>query len=285
MSYGLVFADAHSHVNPVYGVGPEKIARRFKDSGGWFIVLVCLPPWSYGLEPSGVEAYDKSFRLIIDAGARYKRLGLEVAIHLGHHPSEVDYLARHGLKPFEIRDLGFRVVDLIAKYVMEGYVHGLGEFGRQHYYTKPENREVAEDIAKYAIQKAKDLDVLIHLHLDQSLNALKFASEIAKEVGMDLSRVVIHHLNPELAKNAENLGLKYTVVGKVENLKMIVNSGFKCLVESDYLDDPKRPGAVIPPWTISKTWRKLLADGLCDVSYVQAINVDNIVALYRSQLW
>jgi TatD-related deoxyribonuclease len=280
-----MFADAHSHVNPIYGVGPEKIARRFRDSGGWFIALVCLPPWSYGLEPSGLEAYDKSFRLIIDAGAKYKQLGLEVAIHLGHHPSEVDYLNKHGLKLSKIRDLGFKVVDLIAKYVMEGYAHGLGEFGRQHYPTKPENREVAEDIARYAIQKAKDLDVSIHLHLDQSPNALNFASEIAKEVGMSLSKVVIHHLNPELAKNAESLGLSYTVVGKIENLKIIVNSSSKCLVESDYLDDPKRPGAVIPPWTISKTWRKLLADGLCDVSYVQAVNVDNVIALYKSQLW
>lgn len=285
MLYDLGFADAHSHVNPIYGLGPEKIARRFKDSGGWFIALISLPPWSYGLEPSGIEAYDESFRLVINAGNKYKQLGLKVAIHLGYHPSEVDYLVKYGLKPYDIKNLGFRIIDLIANYVREGYVHGLGEFGRQHYPTNPENIRIAEDITKYAVQKARDLNVSIHLHLDQSFNALDFVFRIAREAGMDLSKIVIHHLNPELARNAENLGLSYTVVGKVETLKMIINNSFKYLVESDYLDDPKRPGAVIPPWTIPKTWRKLLAEGLCDVSYVQTINVDNVVALYKSQLF
>lgn len=283
MSYQLRFADAHSHVNPVYGLGPGKIAKRFRDNGGWFIVLVGLPPWRYGLSPNGVEAYDKSFRAVINAGSMYRQLGLEVAIHLGYHPSEVDYLVKYGLKPLEVMNLGFKIVDLVAKYIKEGYVQGFGEFGRQHYPTDPENLRIAENIAKYAIQKARDLNTPIHLHLDQSLNALKFAFKTAKEVGMDLSKVVVHHLNPELAGDAENLGLSYTVVGKVEVLKMLTSRRFRYLVESDYLDDPRRPGAVIPPWTIPKSWRKLISEGLCDVGYVQAINVDNIVKLYGLQ--
>jgi len=48
----LIFADAHAHTNPLKGLGAKTVSERFRESGGWFIALVSLPPTSLGLNPS-----------------------------------------------------------------------------------------------------------------------------------------------------------------------------------------------------------------------------------------
>jgi len=60
-----------------------------------------------------------------------------------------------------------KVLNLACKFISEGFAQGHGEFGRQHYSTKPERRRVAEEILNEALIKAYELNVSIHLHLEQ----------------------------------------------------------------------------------------------------------------------
>lgn len=56
-------ADGHTHSNPVKGLGMEKIAPKFREEGGWFVAIVGLSPWHYGLEAT-FEGYEKRLRLL-----------------------------------------------------------------------------------------------------------------------------------------------------------------------------------------------------------------------------
>jgi len=77
-------------------------------------------------------------------------------------------------------------------------------------------------------------------------------------------------------KFIENTKLKATIVGKLDELKEAVKSKPTYLIESDFLDDPKRPGAVIPPWSIQKNWKKIIKAGQCSLEYALKVNVDNV---------
>ena len=52
------------------------------------------------------------------------------------------------------------------------------------------------------------------------------------------------------------------------------------MIESDFIDDPKRPGASSYPWDIVENQIKLVAEGVVDEDYVYKINVDVPVKIY-----
>jgi TatD-related deoxyribonuclease len=55
-------------------------------------------------------------------------------------------------------------------------------------------------------------------------------------------------------------------------------------LESDYIDDPRRPGAVIPPATIAKKTKKLLAEGVMTEEQAIKIHKENAEKVYGIQI-
>jgi TatD-related deoxyribonuclease len=51
-------------------------------------------------------------------------------------------------------------------------------------------------------------------------------------------------------------------------------------VESDFIDDPKRPGVSSYPWQIIENQLRLLNEGFVSEEYLYKLNVDNIVKIY-----
>jgi len=51
-----------------------------------------------------------------------------------------------------------------------------------------------------------------------------------------------------------------TIVGRKSEINEALNhhNDVNILIESYYLDDPKRPGAVITPWSIPRNWVKII---------------------------
>lgn len=52
------------------------------------------------------------------------------------------------------------------------------------------------------------------------------------------------------------------------------------MVESDHIDDPKRPGVVVYPWEMAKNQLELLREGKVDEEYLWKLNVDNVVKVF-----
>jgi len=249
--------------------------------GGWFIVVVSLPPWYYGISVGDVKAYRKCFDLMVSVCRELKGIGLKSALHLGFHPAEVDRYSRLGLRPERIKKLGFQVIDLAAKYIEEGLAQGFGEVGRQHYPTSKLNVEIAVSIMKYALIKATDLRAPVHLHLEQGgEKTIDWIERVVKSEGIDRRLLILHHIDPLSLGCAIERGFWTTILGTKENLKIVAKNPPRYLVESDFLDDPKRPGAVIVPWSVPRAWRQVIESGFCNEQYVREVNVANPCRIY-----
>jgi TatD-related deoxyribonuclease len=285
-SRAIPVADAHSHSNPVRGLGAAKISRRFREYGGWFQALVALSPWHYAIEFKGFDSYVELIELHIRECKAAEDSGLRVACLAGFHPADVDKLIdKYKMKPFEVLDLGLRVVDYVASLCREGVLDGIGEVGRQHYKTTPERVLVAEMILERAIQNARDYDCIIHMHLENSgADTVYLTHRIVEGLHVEprrRGRLVFHHSKPVMVEAASKLGYPATLPG----LPRLLEAAFKSLppvymIESDYIDDPSRPGAVVYPWDMAEAQLRMAEKGVVEREYLYKINVDNIVKVY-----
>ena len=279
---GLVFADGHAHSNPVQGMGAEVVARKFAEKGGWFMALVALPPYHYGIQPRTVDDYRRAFDLHISECRRASG-ALRVSCLAGFHPAEVDALVSSGFKPEEALELGIRVVDMVVDLCRKGLLDGIGEVGRQHYKTAPERMAVAYTVAQYALARAKDEGCLVHLHLENAGPAtVATIDHFMSLINGRRDLVLFHHSTVRVAGYATQKGYSATVPGKREQLRAALERiGPVFIPESDYIDDPRRPCVSSCPWEIVERQLSLLEQGSVAEEALWRINVDNVVRFYR----
>ncbi len=279
----LLYSDAHMHSNPVEGLGARRIAEKFKDVGGWFIALVMLPPYHYGFKNGGLDDYRRSIELLLEEAGRIRETGLKTRVLAGFHPAEIDEYVRRGMGLEEILELADKVFRLIVDYHRRGLIDGIGEVGRQHYSTTPARIIASELVMLKAFEYARDNDMIIHLHLEQggyvTVESIKILSEYK---GLPKKNVFLHHVSPREAVWAEKYEFNYTLPAKYKTLKKALqNRPGKALVESDFIDDPRRPGVSSYPWDIPVRLKQLIDEEVVDEEYVYRIMVDNIVEAYR----
>jgi len=280
----LYFADAHAHSNPVNGLGASEIAKRFKRKGGWFMALVGLSPWHYGIEEKDYNGYIKAIQLHIRECRVAVAEGLQVACFAGFHPADVDKLVSAGKPPEEVLRLGLQVVEYVGKLCRDGVIDGIGEVGRQHYRTSPDKFAIAMTIMVRALELARDSGCLVHLHLENAgvVTALT-VDEIVERVGLNKSKVFLHHVKPGIGLEAIKRGYQVTIPGHKETLRYafsIRELAESMLVESDYIDDPRRPCVSSCPWDVVDRELELLKEGVVSEDILYKVNVDNIVKAY-----
>ncbi len=278
----MLFADAHLHTNPIKGLGAKAVARKFKGLGGWFMAIVSLPPHHYGLGAT-FNDYVKSIEVLINECKTARSEGLVVKCLAGIHPADLERLIAKGiLKCDEAYYLALKVLNHISTLIKEGAIDGIGEVGRPHYKTVPEAFVLNNLILRHSLTLARDLNVNIHLHLEQGgyITALDI-DELLGYNSVSRSLVMLHHLDIRAAVEAERLGLFYSVPGKLQ----ILREAFKRLkpvyvIESDFVDDPRRPGVSSYPWDIISNQKALVNDDVVNEEYIAKLNIDNIVRHY-----
>ena len=279
-------ADGHTHTNPVRGLGAARIAERFREAGGWFMALVALSPWHYGIEFRGFDSYVETIDLLLRECKEVEDRGLRVSCLAGFHPADVDRLIdKYGMKPMSVLDLGLRVVEYEAELCRDGTLDGIGEVGRQHYKTFPTRAIISQLILERAMELARDYGCIVHMHLEQEgETTLGLVDLWASRVGVPDEKkklFVFHHSKPSLAVRASKLGYSATVPGTPALMTRVLGSVDPVFIlESDHIDDPNRPGAVVYPWVMAETLQKLVEKGRISPEYAYKINVDNVVKLY-----
>ncbi len=276
----MLFADAHTHSNPIKGMGMKVIAPKFKKAGGWYMSIVGLSPWHYSLD-ANLEGYERSLNLVLSEKKVIEESGLRARAFFGFHPADVDKLVGMGKRPEEVLEFGMKVMDMIEKYLKEGSLDGIGEIGRQHYKTVPTHMVIAEMIMERGLELAKDYGVPVHLHLEQGgeVTALDIKKRVER-LGLDWKKVIVHHARGKSLEAAVKNGLRATVPGVTGSLERAVKLEPKYMVESDHIDDPKRPGVVVFPWEMIENQKSLLERGLVNEEYLMKINVDNVVETF-----
>jgi len=277
----IPISDCHTHTNPVNGLGMKSVAKRFREVGGWFIAIVSLPPSHYGYPPT-VEGYQKSFEIVIREADIAREYGLKVSKFVGMHPADVEKnLSRLG--PEKTLDLVEQVFKIIEKMLREGVVDGLGEFGRPHYKALPEAFAINEYVTIRALELSRDLGVPIHLHLEQKgLITIISINKVCKALNAPQKNVIIHHADSRTAVEASKVGFPFTLLAKFELVSRVLsneNATQFALLESDHIDDPRRPGVALYPWEIRDCVNALIRNGVHD-EVLYKVLIDNVVKTF-----
>ena len=283
MRIAIPVADAHAHASPL-GLGASRISKKFKEHGGWFMALVSLPPQHYGL-PQTLEGVIKAIELHLKQCDEARRAGIKVACIGGIHPAFVDHLIKRssGKSLNIVSFIQENVMEFLAKMIDEGKLQGIGEFGRPHYKTIPESFAANDALLLTALEVIRDHGGVLHLHLEQGGQITVESVEVmVKSLGVrNTKSVVLHHATTGMALQACEKGLSATVTGRSEVLAQAKRLNALCVeAESDYIDDPKRPGVVMYPWKIAESVNELLGTNVEFYEFLYRVMVDNITDVY-----
>nr|WP_287070174.1 TatD family hydrolase [Pyrobaculum sp.] len=284
MEFGVF--DNHAHANEYSGYGAAEVVRRFKAAGGGGIIFVSLLTWSIGGRPGDREWVVRLYDHTVRNAEVARGAGLVSGAVVGVHPAECVKLLEAGWTPEEVEEFMRWAVDLAARYVEEGRAVGLGEFGRPHWPVPNSVVELCNKVTLYVLERARDVDAAVHLHLERGGPAtVDSIAKLAAEAGVDPRRVVMHHIEGALAGYAYSKGLSPSVpMGRWGEFEDALRHGPVFVVESDYIDDKSRPGAVIPPWTLASKFKQYVARGVLSADDMYKICVENVKSIYKWRL-
>jgi TatD-related deoxyribonuclease len=245
----IPITDDHIHIDMVNGRGIEA-AKDFMRAGGTHLFLVTKPSWSYGIEPRAGEDYRRVFDTTIAVAERIREIGLCVFPVLGIHPAEITRLAgRVGAEraPAIMRE----GLDLAAEYVADGKAVAL-KSGRPHYPVDGEVMDASNTVLSHALRISASLGCALQIHAESGPCTDVVA--MADAAGMPVFRVVKHFATPDTP-------LTPSMIAKHEAIPALAASGRLFTMESDYMDENSRPGAVIGPKSVPRFTRRLLSEG------------------------
>ncbi len=265
--------DEHMHIDPrAKGL---KAVKEFQNAGGTHIFLVMKPSWTLGIKVTRPEDHIAVFEETIDISQQINQTGVTAFPVLGVHPAEISKLAEY-MNLQEAVETMKGGLDIAASYVEKGLAFGL-KSGRPHYPVSQQTWDASNEVMEYAFALAADLDCAIQLHTESvGEKELEDITRRAKKTGIKLHRVVKHYA-PPLVNVCEKLGIFPGVLAGKGAIEEALKQGTRFMMETDYIDDPQRPGAVLGPKTIPKRTLKL-ADRYGDEPFwtVHKENPENI---------
>ncbi|MFB6096150.1 MAG: TatD family hydrolase [Haloferacaceae archaeon] len=246
--------DDHLHLDPERGRGIEAV-EEFARSGGTHLLVVNRPSWHLGVEAeTGADfraVFEATLDVVADASAALPGRAWPV---LGVHPGLISRLVdERGFAPDEARDLMQAGLDVAAEYVADGAALAL-KSGRPHYEVSDAVWTASNDVLKHALALGAEHDCAVQLHTEATEDLTEVAAW-ARERGLAPHRVVKHYAAGRLA------GPTPSVMSERERLVTAAESGEPFLMETDFVDDPDRPGAVMGPRTVPRRVRWLLEEG------------------------
>lgn len=250
----IPITDNHMHIDP-RARGLEAV-KEFHNSGGTHIILVTKPSWSLGVTVKKPEDYLTVFDETIEIASKIREIGVGAFPVLGVHPAEVSKLTEYMELP-EATEIMKRGLELAAGYVEKGLAVGI-KSGRPHYPVSSDMWEASNEIMEHAFSLGKEQDCAVQLHTESvGEPELRDIAERAKKTGIKMYRVVKHY-SPPLVKICEGLGIFPGVISAKGAIEQAIEEGTRFMMETDYIDDPDRPGAVLGPKTIPKRTIKLM---------------------------
>jgi TatD-related deoxyribonuclease len=246
--------DDHLHLDPVNGKPREAVAD-FAQAGGTHLLVLNKPSWTLGVDVDRKEDFREGFDHTIEATETAKQVlpGRAWTV-LGVHPGLISRLVDD--RDFAVdgaRELMEAGLDVAAEYVAEGRALAL-KSGRPHYPVSDEVRKASNQVLRHALSLAGELDCVLQLHTEDT-DDLSEVGEWAAERGVSEERVVKHYASGPVS------GATASVIARKDELRAAADSDEPFLMETDFLDDPDRPGAVLGPKTVPRRARWLREEG------------------------
>jgi TatD-related deoxyribonuclease len=241
--------DDHIHIDPVNGRGLEA-AKDFLRAGGSHLFLVCKPSSSFGIIPGRGADFFRVFEETIAIGERIREIGLTVHVILGVHPAEITRLGAY--YPLErVEQIMKEGISLAAEYVAAGQAVAL-KSGRPHYEVAAEVVDASNRVLSHAFSLGADHDCAVQVHAESGPCADMVP--MAESAGLLSWRVVKHYATPDTP-------LTPSFIATHPDIPALCREGRAFTMESDYMDENSRPGAVIGPKSVPRATFRLLESG------------------------
>jgi TatD-related deoxyribonuclease len=253
--------DNHIHVDPLNGEGPIEVANKFHRAGGSFMIIPNKPTWTVNENCSFKDAMELVIRYVDEIN---RDTDVKAFAVVGAHPAELSRRVKAGMN-LETAELQMRdALKNAQKLILDGKAVAIGEVGRPHYDVSPQELEVHNRLISYSMELAKDVECPVQLHTESagSEQFLEFA-QMADKVNIPRN-MVIKHFSGAFVLEKENHGLTPSLIATKDVVKTGLKKGKNFLMETDYLDDKTRPGAVLGPKTVPRRTLELLKQGLID---------------------
>ncbi len=266
------------HLDPINGIGLEAV-RQFTKAGGTHLVLVGKTLRDWGIHGLGLEdfkaGFEKTIKLSKSVNSGTDATALTV---LGVHPSE--FLAMiDTMGPERAYEVAIDVMEHLASLYLDNAIDGIGEVGRPHFPVDEEKWALSNRLMGEFLQVAARLDCPLQLHTEH-FDEGKYLElgEMVRKNGNP--RKVIKHFSPPLTGSAEVAGVYPSIVSSKDSVKKAISVSNRFLMETDYIDDISRPGAVMGPKTVPKRTNQFLENGVFSEEDVATIHEELVSELY-----
>ena len=248
--------DNHIHLSPK-GRNIDAL-KEFESAGGTGLTLVTLP---YDEVPvSDADDLLRSYEITLSTAARAREhTSLKINVAVGPYPVLLLPLAeRFGIERAEkIMKEGMK---LAADLVASGKAEAIGEIGRPHFDVPAEIKDASGRIFMYGMELASKNSCPVIIHCESgSPELMKELSETAKASSLDPG-MVVKHFSPPLVREEETYGVMPSIPASRSSIREALSKGSRFLLETDYIDDPSRPGAVMNVNTVPKRVLGLLSN-------------------------
>ena len=246
-------------------------AKDFKNSGGTDIVLVHCPDFSN--PPTTKQGHIETYQNTIDMAQQVRtELDIGVRVVLGPHPAAfahqfIAWIEQDPEKGEERAIQNYRdSIDAALEFVNENKAHAIGEVGRPHWPVSEEVWELSNRLLEETMHLAAQEKIVLQLHVEGELESTySDLSKMAKKSGLEAKRLVRHY-SPANIDAKITQGLTPSVLIGKGALEELIETAESCshgfLLETDYMDDLRRPGAVLGPKTVPKRTNQLLNMGI-----------------------
>lgn len=265
---GFPILDNHLHLQP-QGDNVEAL-KQFQSAGGTHVILSNLP--YKGMKIKTGKDFVAQYDITLDLAEKCrKETDVEVFVVLGPYPGHLVWLWDE-LGEDRATDMMVVGMDIAAEMVKEGNALAIGEIGRPHFPVSERIWQRSNEIMKHGMRLAKEVGCAVQLHTESAGPALwKELAGMADSVGLDKEKLVKHYSGPAILEE-ENFGLFPSVLSSRKNIEAAAEKGSRFMMETDFLDDPKRPGAVMAPGTVPKRTKAMLEKGIFDEEMVHKIH-------------
>ncbi|MBQ8179049.1 MAG: TatD family hydrolase [Candidatus Methanomethylophilaceae archaeon] len=277
MSERVPVYDNHIHMSPS-GRNVDAL-REFQAAGGTGLTLVTLPYEEVRIAHG--DDFARSYEVTYSMADRAREAtDLEINIAVGPYPVLILPLSEmYGLERAE--EMMVEGMEAAARDVAEGRAVALGEIGRPHFPVSDEIWDASNRILSRGMELARELDVPVIIHCESDADTDRSLAEMADRAGLDRG-LVVKHSSPPWVTEEETHGVMPSIPASKANLKEALSKGTdRFMMETDYIDDPAKPGSMMPVTTVPKKVAAWLSNGQVPVESIHRICGDIPDSLYK----
>ncbi|MFY9716754.1 MAG: TatD family hydrolase [Thermoplasmata archaeon] len=249
----LPVVDHHCHLSPD-GEGVAA-AARFRSAGGTHLFLATQ---NYARRPlTSLEDYLRQFETTETLARRVlEETGVTVYVVVAPYPIDLLEAAGEMGLPAAL-DLHCAALDLAGRWVRERRAVALGEVGRPHFSVEASLEAAGNDAFAHALGVAHDVECPVVVHsADLDPAAYRRLAEEAAKAGVPARRVVKHYAR-QRTTSADAAGIAPSYLARRELVREVTDDPAPWFLETDFLDDPARRGAVLDLETVPRRARAI----------------------------